>query len=305
MLPQYKDMYKDFLFILKDGKEHDRKEIQNRLAIVFNLTEEELSKMVPSGQKSMFHNRVSWAQTCLKKAGLIDYPSRGVYVITERGRKALLDNPIPFDNTYLNQFPEFVEFNSPKTTITVNPLVKDQILNSSTPEESIDQAYEQIISSLADEILIEVNKISPKSFEQLVVDLLMAMGYGDSLSANGFVTTYVCDEGIDGIIKEDKLGFDNIYIQAKKWDINNTIGRPEIQKFAGALLGQGGTKGLFITTSKFSKDAIDYANKSLTSKIVLVDGTQLAKLMIDHNLGVSIVNTYTIKRVDSDYFTEK
>jgi restriction system protein len=289
------------LRLLSDGAEHSMKDIVSELGKQFKLTEEEMSILLPSGGSLLFASRVGWARTYLKKAGLVDSPKRAVLVITERGKKVLREKPSKIDNQLLRRFPEFVEFQNFKREASDSS--SQTVTNEQTPEEVVDFAYQSIRQSLAQELIDTVRGLSPVAFERLVVALLVKMGYGGSIPEAGKAVGKTNDEGIDGTIKEDKLGLDIIYIQAKRWQAGNIVGRPELHKFVGALAGQGAKKGIFITTSSFSKDALNYAPKNET-KIVLIDGVQLAQLMIDHNLGVSIQRTFEIKRLDNDYFEE-
>ena len=305
MIPKYDEIYYDFLEVLSDGKVHTLKEIREKIAGKWKLSEEERISRIPSGTQYVFDSRVGWARTYLKKAGFIESPSRAIFIISPRGRNALKENPHGFGNSYLEQFSEFREFFKPETE-SLNPSKPTAVSNNEgeSPEEKMDQAYGLIFEGLVEEVLTEVTKMTPDAFEYLVVNLLLSMGYGGSLSENGLVTEKSGDEGIDGIIKEDKLAFDQIYTQVKKWAKDGSGSRPEIQKFVRALLGQGASKGLYITTAKFSKQAIEYATKQLSTKIVLIDGDKLARLMIENNLGVSVTNTYVIRRLDSDFFNE-
>jgi restriction system protein len=223
--------------------------------------------------------------------------------ITPRGLEILKQKPERIDVGYLRRFPEFVEFQTTKRDIAPSTLVAEAD-NSRTPEEVLDGAYEQIRETIGQELLSKVRSLSWMDFERLVVQLLVRMGYGGSVKDAGRALTKGGDEGIDGTIKEDKLGLDIIYIQAKKWNTGNTVGRPEIQKFVGALAGQGAKKGIFITTSSFSKEAREYIPRNET-KIVLLDGEELTQLMIDHDLGVTTQRTYAVKRIDSDFFGEE
>jgi restriction system protein len=234
----------------------------------------------------------------MKKAMLLDAPRRSYFIISKRGKEVLASNPKRIDANYLEKFPEFVEFKSLKheKDEEVLPTVSD------TPEEVLESAYLSLRQSLASDILQQIKSSPSRQFERIVVQLLVAMGYGGTLKDAGKAVGRSGDEGIDGIIKEDRLGLDIIYIQAKRWE--GTVSRPEIQKFAGALQGQRARKGIFITTSEFSKEAQDYVAK-IESKIVLIDGQQFAQYMIDHNLGVTPVANYEIKRIDSDYFIEE
>lgn len=239
----------------------------------------------------------------MKRADPVQSPSRGIYVITPVGRQVLNENPLQIDNLYLQRFESFQKFISPNNNEETALLAPAEKVSGKTPQDILDEAFQQINTTLADDLLSDIMK-QHAFFEHLVVKLLMQMGYGGSVDNVGTVIGQTDDEGIDGIIREDKLGFSLIYIQAKRWDCDKTVGRPEIQKFVGALAGQGASKGLFITTAKFTKEARQYAEKQHTTKVVLVDGTTLAKLMIEYNLGVSTEATYEIKRIDSDFFAE-
>jgi restriction system protein len=265
----------------------------------------ERSELLPSGQQAVFKNRVGWARSYLKKAGLIDTPKRGVFRISDRGIKVLAAKPERIDIKLLEQFPEFLEFRD--ATKAAGDNKADALATGSashlagTPEEAIETAYLGLRNQLALELLGVVLGCSPTFFEQLVVDLLVGMGYGGSRKDAGERIGQTGDGGIDGIIKEDHLGLDAIFIQAKRWQ--GTVGRPEIQKFVGALQGQRARKGVFITTSSFTADAIDYASR-IDTKVVLIDGKALSNLMIDYGIGVSATATYVVKRIDSDYFGE-
>lgn len=240
-----------------------------------------------------------------QKAGLLDSPKRATFVITDIGRQTLAKNPERVDAKYLRQFPSFLEFqNASRNDDTEEDEITIIETNEQTPEENLDKAYQRIRKSLASELLNKVVELSPAFFERLVVELLVKMGYGGSIKDAGKALGKSGDEGIDGTIKEDKLGLDIIYIQAKRWKPGNVVGRPEIQKFVGALAGQGAKKGIFITTSNFTKEALEYTPRNET-KIVLIDGEQLAQLMIDYNLGCTTQQTYELKKLDSDYFGEE
>lgn len=302
-IPKYDEMYRAFLDCLADGQMHRTKEVKDAVAGVFSVSERERAEMLPSGKQSLFDNRIGWTKTYLKKAGLVQNPSRGVYEITPAGKQVLEENPPKIDNIYLQRFESFRKFVSHdnETAVSQTP---DTKMSGKTPQDVLDEAFQQINTTLADDLLNEIMKQPPSFFEHLVVKLLMQMGYGGSVENAGTVIGQTGDEGIDGIIREDKLGFSLIYIQAKRWECDRTVGRPEIQKFVGALAGQGAAKGLFITTAKFTKEAYQYAQKQHTTKVVLVDGITLAKLMIEYNLGVYTETTYEIKRIDSDFFSE-
>jgi restriction system protein len=297
-IPDYQTIMLPFLRLLSDSKEFAFRDAVELLADQFKLSETERREMLPSGQQTVFHNRVGWARTYLKKAGLVESPKRGSVRITDRGIEVLKSNPDRIDTDFLDRFPEFVEFKKLKREKPTAPS-SDQL---ETPEEVLENSFQSLRQSLANEILDQIKASPPSLFEKIVVELLVKMGYGGTLRDAGQAIGKSGDEGIDGIIKEDRLGLDIIYVQAKRWE--NTVGRPEIQKFAGALQGQRAKKGVFITTSDFSKDAHDYASR-IDTKIVLIDGEQFAQFMIDHNIGVTPVVNYEIKRIDSDYFSEE
>jgi restriction system protein len=305
-IPDFQSIMLPLLKILADGKVYKYREILEALAREFQVTEAERKEMVPSGQQEIFDNRVGWAKTYLKKAGLIDSPQRATFVISEKGKEILSQNPARIDTKFLRQFPEFQKFNrvnKQNETITL-----DSNLSASeqeqTPEELLENSYQEIRQALATDLLSILRKLSPDNFEKLVVELLVKMGYGGSIRDAGKAVGRSGDQGIDGIIKEDRLGLDIIYIQAKRWADNNAVGRPEIQKFVGALAGQGAKKGIFITTSYFTQEALEYAPRN-EIKIVLIDGEELSQLMIDYNLGVSTQKIYEIKRIDHDYFGDE
>lgn len=301
-IPKYDEMYLVFLNCLADMMPHKSKEVRDTIAANLSVSDSERQEMLPSGRQAIFDNRVGWTRTYLKKAGLLTSPSRGVYQLTEQGKQVLDSNPDTIDNSFLAQFESFRQFMRSDSVSSKADIADDQ--NGQTPQDTLDFAYRQINHALADDLLSEIMKHPPAFFEKLVVQLLENMGYGGSVENAGLVVGQTGDEGIDGIIREDKLGFSLIYIQAKRWDRTSSVGRPEIQKFVGALAGQGANKGLFITTAQFTREAREYAKKQHTTKVVLVDGDTLAKLMIDYNLGVSTQATYQIKQLDSDYFNE-
>lgn len=302
-IPDYQSLMLPLLKLTKGGQEHTLHEAINSLAKEFSLLEDELKEILPSGQQTIFHNRVGWARTYLVKSGLLESQKRGFFNITKRGIDILVENPSRIDNRFLMQFPEYVEFKNTKRAKSEEKNdIADEIETSATPEESLETAYQTIRNALATEILYKVKFCSPSFFERLVVELLVAMGYGGTLQDAGKAVGKSGDGGIDGIIKEDRLGLDVIYLQAKRWEGN--VSRPEIQKFAGALLGNQARKGVFITTSDFTKEAKEYV-KTISSNIILIGGDELAELMIDYNVGVSVATTYEIKKIDSDYFSEE
>ncbi len=301
-IPDFQSIMLPLLKFTADQQEHSLQEAIEELAQTFNLSEQERKELLPSGQQATFDNRVGWSRTYLKKAGLLESTRRTFFRITQRGLDALSRNPPRIDIKFLEQFPEFVEFRvSSRKEKEASAEIEVEVNGHQTPEELLEYGYQKIRQDLAQEVLNRVKAASPSFFERLVVELLVRMGYGGSRKDAGEAVGKSGDEGIDGIIKEDRLGLDVIYIQAKKWE--GVVSRPEIQKFAGALQGQRAKKGIFITTSSFSNEAIEFASR-IDSKIVLIDGKQLAQLMIDHDVGVSKVSSYEIKKVDFDYFVD-
>lgn len=304
-IPDYQTIMLPLLILAADGKEHSLREATDILAEQFRLTDEEQKELLPSGQSFAFGNRVGWARTYLKKAGLLKSTRRGHFAITERGGQVAVNPPERIDNKFLEQFQEFIDFRTVRRDDgdhTSGPVQVPDSESRATPEETLEIAYSKLRQSLVGEILQTISDCSPAFFERLVIDLLVAMGYGGSRREAGQAVGRSGDGGIDGIIKEDRLGLDIIYVQAKRWEA--TIGRPEIQKFAGALQGQRARKGIFITTSGFSREATEYVS-NIDSKIILIGGEQLANYMIDNNVGVSRFASYEVKRIDSDYFSEE
>lgn len=299
-VPDYQSLMLPLLKLASDGNEHIFREAVDALADQFKLSESERREMIPSGTQLLIANRVGWARTYMKKAGLLESKRRGYFHITDRGLSVLSKEPSKINNAFLRQFPEFVEWQKPKEK---PPSTRTDDLDiPETPEEQIGISFEQLKHNLANDLLETVRSCSALFFERLVIDLLLQMGYGGTRKDAGQAIGKSGDEGIDGIIKEDRLGLDIVYIQAKKWD--SVVGRPEIQKFAGALQGKRAKKGIFITTSAFTGNAKEYVSK-IDNKIVLIDGEELSQLMIDHNIGVNTVSTYELKRIDSDYFTDE
>lgn len=299
-IPDFQSLMLPLLRFLGDGMEHPNLETAERLATEFGLTDQERLELLPSGKQSIFTNRVAWAKSHFKRAGLIESTGWGVFRITEAGRKVLVSSPQRIDLKFLDQFPGHREFRSVRKK--ASPPVVPGTEGSMTPQEHIALGYQQMRDELGESLLQKIKECSPEFFEQLVVDLLVAMGYGGSRQDAGQALGKSGDGGIDGIIKEDRLGLDVIYLQAKKWG-TTVIGRPEIQKFAGALQGQRAKKGVFITTSTFTKEARDFV-AAIESKIVLIDGEELTDFMIDNGIGVADVGAYVVKRLDSDYFTQ-
>ena len=322
-IPDYQSCMLPLMRLASDGQEHIYGDAIELLAEQFHLTEQDRKELLPSGQEPRFDNRVGWAITYLKKAGLLERSGRGRFRISQRGVEVLNQNPANINTRFLRQFPEFLEFQRKTDSkqdgndaeLSQAPLV--QVASSpnrhrnglqeapvevelrQTPQEILDASYQSLRRTLAQDLLERVKASPPRFFENLVVDLLVGMGYGGSKKDAGQAVGQSGDGGIDGIIKEDKLGLDAVYIQAKRWD--GTVGRPVVQAFAGSLEGQRARKGVLITTSQFSQDAKDYVTR-IEKRIVLIDGEQLAQLMIDFGVGVAEVATYTVKKVDSDYF---
>jgi restriction system protein len=298
-IPDYQTVMLPLLRYLGDGREHTLSESVDAVCDEFTLSPEERLQLLPSGTATVIGNRVGWARTYMKKAGLLDSPRRGAVRITERGLKILKSKPVRIDIKYLDQFPEFVAFRTVRADDAQPPDGNPPV---ATPEEALEDAYDRLRKGLEAELLQRVMSATPAFFERLVIDLLVRMGYGGSFRDAGQAIGRSGDGGIDGIIKEDRLGLDVIYVQAKRWE--GSVGRPEIQKFAGALQGHRARKGVFITTSAFSRDAHDYVDR-IDSKIVLIDGATLTRFMVDSGVGVSLVTAYELKRVDSDYFSEE
>lgn len=298
-IPDFQTLMLPLLRVLADGKNHTTKKAEEELAKMFSLSAEELKELLPSKRQTVFANRVAWAKAHLKMAGILENVSRGVFRLTPRGIEVLQAPPERINIAFLKQFPEYQPSGSGENGKSASP-VKAALGQdiSQTPEEIIAPAYAIIRKALADELLAKVKSCSPQFFENLVVDLLVKMGYGGSRYDAGEALGKSGDEGIDGIIKEDRLGLDVIYIQAKRWE--GSVGRPEIQRFVGALAGKGAKKGVFITTSRFTPDAAAYMPHE--TRVVLIDGSRLAELMIDFNLGVSVEQVFEIKKMDTDYF---
>ncbi len=308
-VPDFQSLFIPVLKFVSDGNEHSLSETIEALAQQLEVSEADRDEMLPSGKQRKFDNRVSWARTYLQKAQLLSHTGRSKVRITERGLKVLRDNPTYINTKFLKQFPEFLAFHTTTgdkgSTIDENIRTTQEIIEktSQTPQEILETSYQSLRQTLAQEILERIKNNPPKFFESLVVDLLVAMGYGGSRKDAGQAVGQVGDGGIDGIIKEDKLGLDAIYLQAKRWE--GTVGGPVVQGFVGALIGKKARKGVFITTSNFSQQARNYANGIENLKIILIDGEQLAQLMIDHDVGVTEESRYIVKKVDLDYFGDE
>jgi restriction system protein len=298
-IPDYQTLMLPLLRFLADGKEHSLQEAVDHLSEEYRLSAYERQQLLPSGQQTIIRNRVGWARTYMRKAGLIDPVRRGSFKLSEKGKAVLDQDPERINVHFLEQFPEFVAFRE----LHNKPQDKQSPISDAeeTPEEALDGAYQRLREDLEAEVLQQVKSASPAFFERLVVELLVKMGYGGNLHDAGQAVGQSGDGGIDGIIKEDRLGLDVIYIQAKRWQ--GTVGRPEIQKFAGVLQGHRARKGVFITTSDFSKEAMEYAER-IDSRIVLIDGLKLVRFMVDNNVGVSSLRVFEVKKIDSDYFEE-
>jgi restriction system protein len=296
-VPDFQSFFKPLLDLAADGKEHSIQEAREVIAKTMALPEADLKALLPSGIQTKFENRVAWAKSYFIQAKVLEAPRRSYFLITPRGMELYKAGHKRIDIRILNQYPEFLEFHKAKT-----PKEEEQEPSKETPEETLQKSYESIRGDLASQIVQRIASNSPQFFERLVVDLMVAMGYGGSRSDAGKSIGGSGDEGIDGIIKEDRLGLDLVYLQAKRWE--GTVGRPEIQKFVGALHGKRAKKGVFITTGKFSDDAKNYV-ESIDPKVILIDGRMLAELMIDYGLGTTTTATYQVRRIDSDYFAEE
>lgn len=301
--PDYQAIMLPLLKFANDKQEHSIREAIDHIAEIFKLAEEDKKELLPSGQQYVIDNRTGWARTYLKKAGLLETPRRSYFKITDLGLEVLKKNPSEINVKFLEQFPQFVEFRTTHKEKDSHASQEEVCPGSSqTPQELLEYGYQKITGDLAQEILSLVKQCSPRFFEKLVVELLLKMGYGGSLKDAGKAVGQSGDGGIDGIIKEDKLGLDVIYIQAKRWE--NVVGSKEIRNFVGSLVGQKANKGVFITTSGFTKDALDYV-KTINHKVILIDGDMLTRLMIENDIGVSKIISYDVKKIDSDYFAEE
>ncbi|MCP4785813.1 MAG: restriction endonuclease [Fuerstiella sp.] len=307
-IPDFQTCMLPILEVIEDADDWQMKQVTAAISDRFNLTDEEQSQMLPSGHARVIVNRVGWAKAYLKEAGLLLSPKRGVVRISPDGKAVLSECPDRIDMKYLERFPAYLEFRARKgsstktaSTTGANDAVAETE-SSETPEERIDSAYQEMRAALADELLQQVKNGEDQFFERMVVELLVAMGYGGSFKDAGKAVGKSGDGGIDGVFKEDKLGLDVVVIQAKKWT-ENSVGRPAVQSFAGSMEGFRASKGVFITTSTFSQPAVEYVN-TIQRRIVLIDGPALARLMIDHGIGVTKFDSYTLKRLDADYFDQ-
>jgi len=307
-VPDYQSFMRPLLAFGADGQEKDIKDAINALADQFRLSPEDREQLLPSGKQTILANRVHWARTYLGKAGALKRTRRSHFVVTERGRKLLAESPERITVKLLQQFPEFLEFfQTPRADREPNeapvPLLADAEVSAATPDDTIQASEEAIAASLRAQLLDRIRELSPAFFERLVVDLIVAMGYGGTRQSVSQRLGKSGDEGIDGVVNEDPLGLDVVYIQAKRYAPDNTIGRERIQQFAGALVGQGAAQGVFVTTSSFSRGAVEYAGR-VPQRIILVDGSELTRLMIQYGVGVRTERTIELKRIDLDYFEE-
>jgi restriction system protein len=300
-IPGYQAIMLPLLELAADGHEHNIREAISELADQFNLSEAERKELLPSGLEPVFSNRVHWARTYLKKALLLQNPRRAHFQITDRGREVLSQKPGQLNVAFLKRYLEFEDFYGSKNSAAFKEDGHIALDISQTPEETMADGYLRLRQQLESSLLAQVKLNSPEFFERLVIRVLLAMGYGGSIADAGKAFTKSRDEGIDGVIKEDRLGLDLIYVQAKRWQ--DIVGRPEIQRFVGALHGKQAKRGIFITTSDFTKDAHDYA-KSIEVRVVLINGATLAHLMFEYGIGTSTISTYAVKRIDSDFLNE-
>jgi restriction system protein len=300
-IPDFQSLMRPLLVVHADGKEHLNRDLVAQLAEQFGLTEEERREMLPSGGARLFDNRIGWAKSHISQAGLLSAPRRAISQITPRGQQALQQNPERIDLRVLQSYEDYREFRNRRKGDDESTPQIEEVENSQTPEEILENAYLQVRRQIESDLLAQIMASPPDFLERVVVDLVVRMGYGGSRKDAGKALGRSGDEGIDGIINEDPLGLDIIYLQAKRWE--GTVGRPEIQKFAGALQGQRAKKGIFITTSSFTAEAKDFAAR-IETKIILIDGQQLATLMFDHNVGVATASKYEVKKIDSDYFND-
>ena len=306
-IPKFHEYFLPVLKVLADGQEHAMSSISEKVASAAGLTEADCSKLLSSGTQTVHFNRVSWARTYLKKAGLVSSPRRSHIVITAAGKQLLHSNPKTLTLRDLDMYPSFLAFRTAHKDESKKKPAKHventEIADDATPSEKFDAAYQELRTTLKNELLETIMQCSPFFFEKLVVGLLINLGYGGSRQEAGKAFAKSNDEGVDGVIKEDKLGLDLVYVQAKRWQPDNKVSRPEVQKFAGALQGKKTKKGVFITTSSFTKEAKTYAS-DIDSKIILIDGDGLTDYMIDSDTGVTTKETYELKEIDSDYFEE-
>lgn len=304
MIPDFQSAMLPILSKMKDEKIYDSTMIRNIVVEHFGITEEEKQVKTPNGKQLLYYNRITWSISYLRTGGLIVSHERGKYKISELGKKVLNNPPEKITIRFLKELnPDKNLFEREKKEKTEEEQIEYD--DEKTPDELIEEGHKRINQELSKILLQNIENASPYKFEEIVIELLIKMGYGDSDFNNGEVTSKSGDEGIDGIIKEDKLGLDKIYVQAKRWKKETKIGRPEIQKFVGALDGQRAKKGIFITTASFSQEALNYANNTSNATVILIDGQKLADLMIEYEAGVTVKDTIKICKIDTDFFTEE
>lgn len=302
-VPAFQELFLPILAYIADGAEHTKQDVAEYLSQKLQLTSDEVSELLPSGKQTKFLNRIAWTRTYFGKALLVEATARGKFRITQRGRDLLATNPMALNVRMLRQYPEFQIFHRGNNDDAQEESIGSiqAIASDETPEEQLESRYQALRKELAGLLLQQVLQSSPAFFEQLVVDVLVAMGYGGSRADAGKAIGQSGDEGIDGVIKEDRLGLDLIYLQAKRWQ--NPVGRPHVQNFVGSLVGKSAHKGVMLSTSRFTDEARQFV-KHLPQKVVLIDGEELAELMIEFDVGVNSTTTYTVKKLDTDYFEE-
>jgi len=302
-VPTFQELFLPILTYAGDQQEHSKNDVADHICELLNLSSEDIAEMLPSGRQTTLLNRIAWTTTYFRKALLLESVGRGRFRITERGLQLLATNPQTLNVRTLKQFPEFQAFHQSGSSQDSDEILTDSVMSlaDETPEERLESSYQSLRKVLAEQLLQRVMEASPNFFEQLVVDVIVAMGYGGSRADAGKAIGQSGDEGIDGVVKEDRLGLDLIYLQAKRW--SNPVGRPHVQNFVGSLVGKSAHKGVMLTTSRFTDEAKQFV-KHLPQKVVLIDGEELANLMIEFNVGVALTTTYTVKKMDSDYFDE-
>ena len=305
-VPDFQSLMLPALKTLAESDEMPLSELRARIAVSQELTKEDIRETLPSGRQPKFTNRVSWAVVYLGFAGLAERVRRGVYRLTTEGEAVLVDPPSRIDMNYLRKYPAYVAWREGKTTPSSNNEATDTQSADSldTPEEALDKAARFLRESLETEVLTRVRDAEPDFLERVVVDLLIAMGYGGGDAAMGRVTGRSGDGGIDGTIREDTLGLDEVYLQAKRYGDGNTVGEGDLRNFAGAIDAAGTTKGVFVTTASFTRAAWNYVARS-PKRIILIDGAELARLMVQHGIGVRTRVRHEVKRIDEDYFDQE
>lgn len=309
-IPDYQSLMLPVLRLAAEGEKRVA-DVEDRIADDLSLTTEEREELLPSGRQRVLHNRIHWAKFYMSKAGLIASPARGRFVATDAGKALLAQNPERLDVKLLLKRPEFREFYKSSNSAGTEPdgthgEIESRALDSTsvTPEEQIEASYQAVVAALRADLLDRIGQNTPAFFEGLIVDLLVAMGYGGSHKSAAAQLGRSGDGGVDGVVNEDRLGLDRVYVQAKRYAATNSIGRPDVQAFVGSLVGLGATKGVFVTTSTFSPQARDFV-KHLSQRVILIDGRQLADLMIEHGVGVRVSRAIEFKRLDEDFFAEE